>query len=551
MMGRSKKIAAVLLAGFCLSVMVGTLWAQSPEKLRELKPEEIAKIKEAMPAKAVVAPEKPRKMLIFWRCETFFHTVIPVANEALKIMGEKTGAFEVTVVTNDYSVFTADTLKQFDIVCLNNTTSLKFDPKETPERCTALMDFVKSGKGLVGIHAAADNFYQWPEGQEMMGNKFSGHPWGGGGTWAFKIDEPDHPLMAPFKGQGFKLSDEIYRTARPLYSRDKQLVLMSLDTSDPTTRNVKEWKEGDEDTGITWIKDVGKGRLFYCSFGHNDAIFMNPVLLEHYLRGIQFAAGDFKVPTKPKGAAKEQNMAQQQTAGGNWDKVKAYDFGDSRQPLTEISDEIRKAYGKPDELKKFEASLDDVLKSGAKYAGKQYACRELSIIGTDQSVPVLAPMLTNQEYSDMARYALERIPGEAVDKALLAALPKAEGKAKIGIVNSLGERGTKSAVGEIAKLVDNSDKVLAGAAISALGKIGGPDAVTGLDKALAGAADNQKMAVYDAYLKVAEKMVAEGNKTGAMKIYGSLNKQGVPQLVRTAALKGMVGTSTAKPAEKK
>jgi hypothetical protein len=536
-------MAAVLLAGFCLSLTVGTLWAQSPEKLRELKPEEIAKITAAMPTKAVVTPEKPRKMLVFWRCEGFFHTVIPVANEALKIMGQKTGAFEVTAVTDDYSVFTADTLKQFDAICLNNTTGLKFDPQATPERCKALMDFVKGGKGLVGIHAAADNFNQWPEGQEMMGNRFSGHPWGGGGTWAFKIDEPDHPLMAPFKGQGFKLSDEIYRTARPLYSRDKQLVLMSLDTSDPTTRNVREWKEGDEDTGITWVKDWGKGRLFYGSLGHNDHIFMNPVLLDHYLRGIQFAMGDFKVPTKPKGSAKEQNMAQQQTAGGNWEKLKTYDFGDSRQPLTELSDEIRKAYGKPEELKKFETALDDVLKSDAKYAGKQYACRELSIIGTQQSVPVLAPMLTNQEYSDMARYALERIPGDAVDKALLAALPKAEGKAKIGIVNSLGERGTKAAAGEIAKLVDNSDRLLAGAAISALGKIGGADALKGLDKALAGAPDNQKMLVYDAYLRIADKMVAAGDKAGANKIYISLNKEGVPSLVRSAAMKGIAGSA--------
>jgi len=548
---RSRTMAAMLLAGFCLSLMVGPLWAQSPEKLRDLKPEEIAKIKEAMPAKAVATPAQPRKMLVFWRCETFFHTCIPVANEALKIMGEKTGAFEVTAVTNDYSVFTADTLKQFDAICLNNTTSLKFDPQATPERCAALMDFIKSGKGLVGIHAAADNFYQWPEAQEMMGNKFSGHPWGAGGTWAFKIDEPDHPLMAPFKGQGFKLSDEIYRTARPLYSRDKQFVLMSLDTSDPTTHNVREWKEGDEDTGITWIKDWGKGRLFYGSLGHNDAIFMNPVILEHYLRGIQFAMGDFKVPTKPKGSVKEQNMAQQQTAGGNWEKLKTYEFGDSRQPLTEISDEIRKAYGKPEELKKLEASLLDVVKSDAKYAGKQYACRELSIIGTEQSAPVLAPMLTNQEYSDMARYALERIPGEAVDKALLAALSKAEGKAKVGIVNSLGERGCKPAAGEIAKLADNSDKVLAGAAISALGKIGGPDALKALDKALQSAPDNQKMAVYDAYLKIAEKLVAEGNKAEAQKIYLSLNKQGVPQLVRTAALKGMVSAAGAKPGANK
>jgi type 1 glutamine amidotransferase/HEAT repeat protein len=536
-MVRSRIVGAMLLGGLCLSTAV---WAQSPKELRQLNAEEIAKITEAMPAKAVVAPAQPRKMLIFWRCETFYHDVIPVANEALRIMGEKTGAFQVTVVTDDYSVFTAETLKQFDAVCLNNTTSLKFDPAATPERCQALMDFVKSGKGLIGIHAAADNFYQWPEGQEMMGNKFSGHPWGGGGTWAFKIDQPDHPLMAPFKGQGFKISDEIYRTEAPLYSRDNMLVLMSLDTSDPTTRNVQGWKDSDADTGITWIKEVGKGRLFYCSLGHNHAIFTNPTLLEHYLLGIQFAMGDFKVPTKPTGSAKGQDMAQGQSANALVEKVKAYDFGQSREALTQISDEIRKAYGKPEELKKFEASLIEVLKSDAKYAGKQYACRELSIIGTEQSVPALAEMLTNEEYSDMARYALERIPGEAADRALLDVMGKAQGKARIGIVNSLGERGCVAAAPAIAQLVDNPDKVLAGAAISALGKIGGPEALKGLDKALASSADAQKMSVYDAYLKIAEKMAAAGDKLGAQKIYVGLNKEGVPQLVRSAAMKGMV-----------
>ena len=157
-------------------------------------------------------------------------------------------------MTDDYSVFTKESLEKYDIVCLNNTTHLKFDPKTTPERCEALMEFVKSGKGLVGIHAAADNFYQWPEALEMMGNKFTGHPWGGGGTWAIKLDEPDHPLTAPFKGKGFKIRDEIYRTDPPLYSRDNQRVLMSLDLSDPTTAGVKGMNENDQDTGITWIK---------------------------------------------------------------------------------------------------------------------------------------------------------------------------------------------------------------------------------------------------------------------------------------------------------
>ncbi len=297
---RSRSIAVMLLVGFCLST---ALWAQSPKELRKVTDAEIAKIKAAMPDKAVAQPAQPRKMLVFWKCEKFFHTVIPVANEALKIMGEKTGAFQVTAVTDDYSVFNAETLKQFDVICLNNTTWLEFDPQKTPERCKALMDFVKNGKGIVGIHAACDNFYSFPEAAEMMGNKFTAHPWGAGTTVAIKIDEPDHPLTAPFHGKGFKVKDEIYRTAPGLYSRDKQFVLMSLDMSDPGTNSVKGVIESDKDTGITWVKDVGKGRLFYCSLGHNNEIFMTAPILEHYLRGIQFAMGDFPVPTKPKAQA--------------------------------------------------------------------------------------------------------------------------------------------------------------------------------------------------------------------------------------------------------
>lgn len=541
-MNKMRKLIGIALLGlWCLSLPVSTLQAASPAKLREVTAEEVQKIEKAVPRRATVRTRRPRKLLVFWRCEGFFHKSIPVGNKALELMGQKTGAFDV-VITDDYSVFTAEKLKQFDAVCLNNTTGLKFDPKENPERCKALMDFVKSGKGIVGIHAATDNFNQWPEAREMMGGKFTGHPWGSGGTWAIKIDEPDHPLMKAFKGKGFKINDEIYRTDPPLYSRDKQLVLMSLDMSDPTTK-AKASKPTDADTGISWVKRCGKGRIFYCSLGHNDHIFWNPAVLRHYLDGIQFAFGDYKVDTKPKPIVSSGKGTEMATLQELLPKVKAYDWGQSRLALTEVSDIIKKAHSSPAELKKIEKSLLSVLTSDAKRAGKQYVCRELSIIGSGQSVPVLAKMLTDEETSDMARYALERIPGTAVNDALRRALRAAKGKPKVGIINSLGQRRDKKAVRALSRLVGNRDQTVAAAAAAALGHIADSRATEALSAAKDKTSGKLRMLVLDSYLRCADQLAAEGDKTKASAIYKELQKGDMPKPIRTAALRGMISAA--------
>ena len=540
---RSKLIGAALLGLWCLSVIMSPLQAASPAKLRNLTADEVQKIQNAVPEKPTVRPAKPRKILVFWRCEGFYHKSIPVVNEALKIMGRKTGAYEVAVCTDDYSIFTPAKLRQFDAVCLNNTTHLKFNPQETPERCKALMDFVKGGKGIVGVHAGTDNFYEWPEAMEMMGGKFTGHPWGSGGTWAVKIDEPGHPLMAAFKGKGFKINDEIYRTDPPLYSRDKQLVLMSLDMSDKTTRNVNGFKPTDADTGISWVKTLGKGRIFYCSLGHNDHIFWNSAVLQHYLDGIQFAFGDYKVDTKPKpivSSGKGSEMAELQELLG---KVKTYDWGQSRLVLTEVSEAVKKAHGNKTELAKVEKALLGVLDSDATRAGKQFTCRELSIIGTEQSVPTLTKMLVGEETSDMARYALERIPGSAVDEALRGSLRKAKGNARIGIINSLGQRRDKGAVRNLRRILGGKNQEAAIAAAAALGRIADSQAAEALAEAKNKAKGKLLSVVLDAYLKCADQFVADGNKIKAMGIYKELQKEGMPKPIRTAALTGMINAA--------
>jgi type 1 glutamine amidotransferase len=539
----SKFISVALLGLWCLSMLVSPLRAESPAKLRDLAAEELQKIENAVPTKPTIQPARPGKILVFWRCEGFFHTSIPVVNEALKVMGQKTGAYEVTVCTDDYSIFTPEKLAQFDAVCFNNTTGLKFNPEKTPDMCKSLMDFVKGGKGIIGVHAATDNFNEWPEAQEMMGGKFTGHPWGGGGTWAVKIDEPDHPLTAAFKGKGFKINDEIYRTEPPLYSRAKQLVLMSLDMSDPTTRNVNGFIPTDADTGISWIKTWGKGRVFYCSLGHNDHIFWNPALLQFYLDGIQFALGDYKVDTTPKpivSSGKGSEMAELQELLG---KVKTYDWGQSRLALTEVSEIIKKAYGDKAELAKIEKALLDVLDSDATRAGKQYVCRELSIIGTEQSVPTLSKMLVGEETSDMARYALERIPGSAVDEALRRSLRNARGNARIGIINSLGQRRDKGAVRILSRILGRPNEEAATAAAAALGQIADSQAAEALAEAKSKASGKLLLVVLDAYLKCADQLVADGNKVGAMAVYKELQAEGMPKPIRTAALTGMINAT--------
>jgi len=224
-------------------------------------------------------------------------------------------------------------------------------------------------------------------------------------------------------------------------------------------------------------------------------------------------------------------------------KVKTYDWGQSRLALTEVSEAVKKAHGNKAELAKVEKALLGVLDSDATRAGKQFVCRELSIIGTEQSVPTLAKMLVGEETSDMARYALERIPGSAVDEALRGSLRKAKGNVRIGIINSLGQRRDKGAVRNLSRILGRPNQEAAIAAAAALGQIADSQAAEALAEAKNKADGKLLMVVLDAYLKCADQLVADGNKIQALAIYKELQKEGMPKPIRTAALTGMINAA--------
>jgi len=294
-----------LLSFLFFALLASNASAELGHVFPPLKPEELAKIQAALP-QATVKPAKPRKLLVFYLTEGFVHGSIPYCNEAMKEIGEKTGAFTADF-SEDMGVFTPDKLAPYDAVLFNNTTGLKF---ADPAARRALLDFAKSGKGVIGIHSATDNFPTWPEGQALLGGKFDGHPWGGGDVEAIKIDDPTHPVVAGFGGKGFWVNDEIYQMRAP-YDRNDVRVLLSLDMSKPqNARDPKSIHRTDNDFPICWVKQVdGGGRVFYCSFGHNPSMYWTPQVLQVYLNGIQFALGDLAVDTMPSGKLSSQPQA--------------------------------------------------------------------------------------------------------------------------------------------------------------------------------------------------------------------------------------------------
>lgn len=253
--------------------------------------EELHKIRTAAPQKPPAKPAQPRKLLVFTACKGFRHSSIPYATTALKVLGKQTDAFTV-VESDDPNVFQPDRLRQFDAVCFNNTTGELFTDAALKK---SLVDFVLNGGGLVGIHAAADCFYEWPAYGEMMGGYFDGHPWNEEVT--IRVEEPDHPLTRMFHGQPLKIADEIYQFRAP-YSREKLRVLLRLDPqgTDMTKSGIKRT---DQDFAVSWIHNQGLGRVFYCSLGHRHDVFWNPAVLAYYLAGIQFALGDLPANALP------------------------------------------------------------------------------------------------------------------------------------------------------------------------------------------------------------------------------------------------------------
>jgi type 1 glutamine amidotransferase len=275
------------------------------KKVRAPSKRELEQMAAAAPDKAPAKPAKRGRVLVWGHA--WAHVPNAFAEEALKALAAKSGAFEA-VASDDPRLLLADKLGLFDALVMNNIHEREpFLPADFGRRTQvqkaaakkfdqavkqSILEFVKGGKGLVGIHAATAALQNWPEYGEMIGGYYGGHILQ---EVVIKPDEPAHPVVACLGGKPWRIKDEIYFHRAP-HSPQKLRVLLSLDLSamqDPG-------KRPDKNYAISWVRPYGKGRVFYTTLGHVEATYLNPMFLRHLLAGIQFATGDLAAEAAPR-----------------------------------------------------------------------------------------------------------------------------------------------------------------------------------------------------------------------------------------------------------
>ena len=242
------------------------------------------------------APSHIKHILVIGDTKGFEHDSVSAAMAAIYNMGKQSGLWDATLRT-DTELLTkkklgnnAKNLDYFDAIVFASTTGeILTDPGQRTDMLTAIHD---EGKGFVGIHAALDTNYTWPEYGEMIGGWFDQHPWM---TFDAPIinEQPDSPIVHQFP-KSFTKHDEIYQPKA--WSRDKVNVLLSLDPTKLDYNNPRVHR-ADHDFAVAWTKMYGNGHVFYSTLGHTVEAWDDPDIRTMYFEAIKWSLGLTEVST--------------------------------------------------------------------------------------------------------------------------------------------------------------------------------------------------------------------------------------------------------------
>ncbi len=441
----------------------------------------------------------------------------------------------------------------------------------------AFLDFVRSGGGVVIYHAADNSFPGWKEFNRMIGLGFGGNRdetagpyvfwrrdrvihddspgFGGhhGDQHAFLVVNRDtsHPITKGLPGKWMHAQDELYSLMR---GPGENMNILATAYSDPATRG------SGRDEPVLFTVTYGKGRVFHTVLGHamgeGPPVSMQCVgFIVTFLRGAEWAAtgnvtqkipGDFPAVQRESGTPDDVRLwtnFRPPDLDQILESVSTYDYGKDEEVLSRLRDYVRAHRNSEESKKECEKQLAHFLESDATIAAKLSVCRQLREIGSEASVSVLGKMLLQQDLSDLARYALEKIPGDVAEQALVQGLSRSEGKIQLGIIDSLGNREARSSVSHLARVLSGSDEEAALASARVLGKIASPEASAVLSKSLGQASGVLKEQIGFSLLNCADGHLEIGDTEEAKKIYEQLIQGGFPLQVRQAAIRGRIASS--------
>ena len=264
------------------------------------------------------APQARKKVLFLTHAGLYKHTSLQPAEEAVAEWGQTSG-FDVTTLQGykqdsrnlDLSFLTPDFLNSFDGLMLMTNGNLPF----TPAQRQSIVDFVRNGKALIGVHCATLTMYDYPEFGQLLGGYYlrSIVPTdliGKGKVGVLKVEDQAHPATRVL-GSSWPLNEEFYEfghavwdASRPTenvsavgrlhiqmpFSRDRVHVLLSLDTDKTDLSDIPNVPKGDYPQ--SWTVNAGRGRTFYTTLGHRDDIWTHDAVFRaHVTGGIRWALG--------------------------------------------------------------------------------------------------------------------------------------------------------------------------------------------------------------------------------------------------------------------
>jgi len=258
--------------------------------------------------------------------------------------------------------------------------------------------------------------------------------------------------------------------------------------------------------------------------------------MKRFIGIVMFAAVLFSTAGGPTRAEEKPGAL---TADQAFEQLKMWDYGQSRRPLALLELAIARASADPDSKGRMAERLSAVIADPqATEAARLFACQQLPLVATDALVPMLAKMLDDPKTAEMARRALDCIPGQASIGVLRAALARLKGTALAGVINSLGARRDVPSTAAVARFLGDADPQVAAAAVWALGRIGNAEAGAALLKAKA--ERGTLIVLRDAMLACADSLVADGEAKAAEAIYQRMMlDSSAPVPLRLAVMSGL------------